>query len=135
MELEFKYICDTIFRLYLYADVSKMIHYSTEKNHTHQLADDLREAIEEFVDELAEQLFGYYKKPKFSDFTSLSKLKVENIDNIPALCQTLMDLTSAIRSKVKNHEKMGNVVSLIDDFQGSLNKFKFLATFDKNANV
>ena len=61
-------VCDIIMKLYMYADVTKMVHYSTDKNHAHELCDIIRDNILDFADELAEQFFGYSGKPSFSDF-------------------------------------------------------------------
>lgn len=123
-----KNIYDAIFRLYLYADTCKIIHYTTDKNHTHELADEIRDEILEFVDEFAEQFFGYYGKPRKSELTV--KLDVKEEDRLDAICQDVLNVVEPLRDEFNKNDKLSNLVSLIDDFKGSMNKCKFLATFD-----
>lgn len=128
----FEDICDLIFRLYLYADMTKMIHYSTESNHCHELCDDVRDDIIEFADSLAEQYFGYHGKPSFNDFTLEHNIK--STDDIGELCKTVADMTDDLRKRLDNEPKLQNLVSLIDDFKGKMEQRMFLATFDKVSN-
>lgn len=123
-----KNVYDAIFRLYLYADTCKIIHYTCDKNHAHELADEIRNSILEFVDELAEQFFGYNGKPNKSELTV--KLDVKEEDSLDAICQDVMDVVEPLRTEFNKNPKLSNLVSLIDDFKGSMNKCKFLATFD-----
>ena len=123
-----KNIYDAIFRLYLYADTCKIIHYTTDKNHGHELADEIRNNILEFVDELAEQFFGYNGKPSKSELTI--KLDVKEEDRLDAICQDVLNVVEPLRNEFNKNDKLSNLVSLIDDFKGSMNKCKFLATFD-----
>ena len=125
----FENICDAIFRLYLYADMTKMIHYSTDSNHCHELCDKVRDSILEFADSIAEQYFGYHGKPSFSDMTLDHKIKYT--DDIGDLCKTVADMTDDLRGMFVNESKLQNLVSLIDDFKGDMEKDIFLATFDK----
>lgn len=130
--MTFNAICDSIFRLYLYADMCKMIHYSTASNHEHELADDIREAIINFTDELAESTFGFYGKPKFSDMSI--KLDVQSTNDLGKLCQYVVDIAEAIRKDFENNSKLSGIVSHIDDFKKDMSKNVFLATFDKVSN-
>ena len=123
-----KNIYNAIFRLYLYADTCKIIHYTTDKNHAHELADTIREEILKFVDNFAEQFFGYHGKPNKPELTI--KLDVKEEDSLSAICQDVMDIVEPIQKSFKNNDKLSGLVSLIDDFKGSMNKCKFLATFD-----
>lgn len=123
-----KNVYDAIFRLYLYADTCKIIHYTTDKNHCHELADEIRDNILDFVDELAEQFFGYNGKPSKSELTI--KLDVKEEDRLDAICQDVLDVVEPLRTEFNKNDKLSNLVSLIDDFKGSMNKCKFLATFD-----
>lgn len=125
-------VCDLVFRLYLYADMTKMIHYSTNSNHCHELCDSVRDEIVEFADNLAEQYFGYEGKPSFSDMSL--KHDVQMTDDIGELCKTVLNMLSDLRNDCNRNQKLSNIVSLIDDFKGSLDKFMFLATFDKVSN-
>ena len=125
----FNDVCDMIFRLYLYADMTKMIHYSTEKMHAHTLCDDVRNTINGFADSLAEQYFGYHGKPSFSDMTLGHEIQYTN--DLGKLCKTVADMTDDLRKKAENEPKLQNLVSLIDDFKGDMEKDIFLATFDK----
>lgn len=124
-----KSIYDAIFRLYLYADTCKIIHYTCEKNHFHELADQIRSLIIAFVDELAEQYFDYNGKPKKSELTI--KLDVKEEDELSDICQDVMDIVEPLRTEFNKNPKLSGLVSLIDDFKGSMNKCKFLATFDR----
>ena len=130
--MDFKLVCDSIFRLYLYADVCKMIHYSTDSNHAHGLSDQLRYAIVEFSDELAEGGFGYYGKPRFSELSI--KLDINSTDDLGKLCQNVIDVVEPLRTEFNKNEKLSGLVSLIDDFKQKLSKVSFLATFDKVSN-
>lgn len=130
--MDFKTICNSIFKLYLYADNCKMIHYSTDSNHEHELADKVRGCIEEFADSLAESTFGYYGKPKFNDLSVNQDISTTN--DLGRLCQSAVDIAEAIRSDFNKNEKLSGIVSLIDDFKKEMSKNVFLATFDKVSN-
>lgn len=130
--MNFNTICDSIFRLYLYADMCKMIHYSTASNHEHELADDIRDNIIDFTDELAESTFGFYGKPKFSDMSI--KLDIQSTNDLGKLCQYVVDIAEVIRKDFENNSKLSGIVSHIDDFKKEMSKNMFLATFDKVSN-
>lgn len=123
-----KNVYDAIFRLYLYSDTCKIIHYTCEKNHTHELSDKIRNAIIDFADQFAEQLFGYNGKPNKSELTI--KLDVKEEDNLDSICQDVMDIVEPLRAEFNKNPKTSDLVSLIDDFKGKMKQFKFLATFD-----
>lgn len=124
-----KEICDVIFKLYLYADNTKLIHYSTDSNHCHEMADKVRDTILEFVDDLAEQTFGYFGKPSFGDMTLKQDISVEK--DINKICQRCIDTLSLIYIEFKKDERLSGIVSLMDDFKGEMGKMAFLGTFDK----
>lgn len=125
----YKAICDSIFRLYLYANACKMIHYSTDSNHEHELSDAIRNNIIDFADELAESTFGYYGKPKFSELTVNLDIQITN--DLGKLCQNVINVVEPLRKDFQKNEKLSGIVSLIDDFKSSMSKNAFLATFDK----
>lgn len=127
-----KEICDVIFKLYLYADNTKLIHYSTDSNHGHEMADKVRDAILDFVDDLAEQTFGYYGKPSFGDMTLKQDISVEK--DLNKICQKCIDVLGVIYDEFKKNEKLSGIVSLMDDFKGEMGKMAFLGTFDKVSN-
>ena len=127
--MQSKEICDVVMKLYLYADNTKMIHYSTNGNHYHELCDQIRECILEFADEFAEQSFGYYGKPKYSDFKL--KQSIKQSEDLDKLCDNVIEMMAYYRTIFDKNEKTSGLVSLIDDFKGSMNKLKFLSTFDK----
>lgn len=124
-----KEICDILMKLYMYADITKMVHYTTDKNHAHELCDTIRDHITSFADDLAEQYFGYEGKPQFNDFTF--NQRINKVEDLGKLCQIVSDLLNELRSKCEKNTKLSNIVSLIDDFKGDLSKDAFLATFDK----
>lgn len=128
MAIETKVITDNIMKLYLYADMCKMIHYSTNKMHEHQLADDVRNDILDFADELAEKCFGFGEKPKFSDFSLNHKIKTSK--DISGLCNNVLKLVENLRPEFEK-DNMHGIVSIIDDFMGKLSQNIYLATFDK----
>ena len=130
--MQIKDICDAITRLYLYADVTKFIHYSTPKNHMHKLCDEVRDEILKFVDELAEICFGYLGKPSYNDFSIKTQIKPS--DDLRELCDSVIGVVTPIRTDCNKDEKLSGVVSLIDDFLAYLGKAKFLCTFDKLSN-
>ena len=125
-------ICDIIFKLYLYADNTKMIHYYTDSNHEHELADKVRDTILTFVDDLAEQTFGYFGKPSFNDMSLKQDISIEK--DLNKICQKCIDTVTPIRSSFMKNDKLSGIVSLIDDFKGELGQMAFLGTFDKVSN-
>lgn len=127
-----KDICDLIMKLYLYADMTKKIHYSTNSNHCHELCDTVRDHILDFVDDLAEQSFGYYGKPSFSQMSL--KQNIQETDDLKKLCSFVTDLVSSFEKSIQSESKLSNLVSLIDDFKGDLAQDSFLSTFDKVSN-
>lgn len=130
--MDFKTICDSIFRLYLYADVCKMIHYSTVSNHEHELSDKIRDVIIDFTDDIAESTFGFYGKPKFSDMNI--KVDIQSTNDLGKLCQHIVNVVEPMRKEFLKNEKLSGLVSLIDDFKTEMSKSVFLATFDKVSN-
>lgn len=127
-------ISDIVFKLYLYADATKKIHYTTEKNHCHQLCDDVRDTILDFVDELAEQSFGYYGKPSYSDLSNINDLEINETEDLGELCDRASEMVDLMRTEFNKNEKLSGIVSLIDDYKGKMQKNKFLCTFDKVSN-
>lgn len=127
-------ISDIVFKLYLYADATKKIHYTTEKNHCHQLCDDVRDTILDFVDELAEQSFGYYGKPSYSDLSNINDLEINETEDLGELCDRASEIVDLMRTEFDKNEKLSGIVSLIDDYKGKMQKNKFLCTFDKVSN-
>lgn len=128
----FEDVCDIVFKLYLYADITKMIHYSTGSNHCHELCDKVRDSIIDFADNLAEQFFGYNGKPSFNDMTI--KHDVQLISDLGELCKKVAEMVDELRNQCSNNQKLQNIVSLIDDFKGEMEQDMFLATFDKVSN-
>ena len=117
-------ICDVVMKLFLYADMCKMIHYTTDKNHCHTLSDDTRDDIMKFADDLAEQAFGETGKPDFSDFTLKHDITVTN--DISEVCIKCVELVNGLRAK----DTSDSIKSLIDDFVGKMKQRTYLATFD-----
>lgn len=124
-----KEVCDIVMSLYMYADVTKMIHYSTDKNHAHELCDIIRDDITSFADDLSEQFFGYSGKPTFSDFSFNQNIK--STSDLGELCKNVSNMVENFRKKCNENDKLSNIVSLIDDFKGNMAKDAFLSTFDK----
>lgn len=127
-------INETIFKLYLYMVSTKKIHYTTQTGHMHELCDKLFDEIKEFADTFAEQLYGYYGKPKYTSYKNLDKIKIQEADNIPDTCKNIINLINFEKNKIKKDKKLDSIISLIDDFLGQLNQIIFLSTFDKVAN-
>ena len=125
-------ICDVIFKLYLYADNTKMIHYYTDSNHEHELADKVRDTILSFVDDLAEQTFGYFGKPSFSDMSLKQDISIEK--DLNKICQRCLDTVAPLRTAFNKNDKLTGIVSLIDDCKGELCQMEFLGTFDRVSN-
>lgn len=122
-----KNIAIIVMKLYLYADMCKMIHYSTKKWHGHKQADDVRECIIKFADSLAEQAFGFTGLPNFSDFSL--RVPVKKTNDLNQLCQNVFELISTLQNSLKN-DKYSGIVSLIDDFKGELSNCVYLNFFD-----
>ena len=131
--MSFQEMCDIIFKLYLYADTAKMIHYTINSMHGHELADDVRDTIIEFADDLAEQYFGYYGKPRIGQLSIKHDIKIE--EDINKLCQNCIDTVEIVRSECEKNAKLSGIVSLIDSFKEKMSKLVFLGTFDKVSNA
>lgn len=127
-------ISDIVFKLYLYADATKMIHYTTDSNHAHELCDTVRDTIIDFADNLAEQAFGYYGKPQYSSMTKLTKLSIKETSDLGELCKNATEIVDYIRKEFDKNEKLSGLVSLIDDYKGQMSKNAFLCSFDKVSN-
>lgn len=125
----FKLFCDIIFKLYLYADMTKMIHYSTKTNSTHELADKIRNEIIDFADDIAEQFFGLSGNPKFTDFSV--KQDVKSIENLDGICNEVSTLAVSLKDAAKKVRNSEGIQSSIDDFVGKMSQARFLSTFDK----
>ena len=124
-------ISDIIFKLYLYADATKMIHYSTDSNHAHEMCDKIRNTIVDFADELAEQTFGYYGKPSYTQLTKLNKLEINETDDLGELCARATEIVDILKTEYSKIEKLSGIVSTIDDYKASMLKNQFLCKFDK----
>lgn len=130
--MDIKNFCDSIMRMYLYADMIKAIHLSTEIYWEHSLCDDAQDKIRDKIDELAEQIYGYYGKPKFTDFKLDLDIYYEN--DLAKLFGCIMDILAPIRTECDKVEKLSGVVSLIDDFKGELTQLVYMCSFDKISN-
>lgn len=131
--MNYKEVCDIIFKLYLYADTAKMIHYSIDSMHGHELADEVRDCILDFTDELAEQFFGYYGRPSFNQLSINHKVKID--DDLNKLCQNCINEVEVIHEEASKNTKLSGIVSLIDGFKEKLSKLAFLGTFDRVSNI
>lgn len=131
--MSFQETCDIIFKLYLYADTAKMIHYTIDSMHGHELADDVRDTIIDFADDLAEQYFGYYGKPRFNQLSINQEIKID--EDINKLCKNCVDTVEIIRTECEKNSKLSGIVSLIDSFKENMSKLVFLGTFDKVSNT
>ena len=127
-------ISDIVFKLYLYADATKMIHYTTDSNHAHELCDTVRDTIIDFADNLAEQAFGYYGKPQYSSMTKLTELSIKETSDLGELCKNATEIVDYLRKEFDKNEKLSGLVSIIDDYKGQMSKNAFLCSFDKVSN-
>lgn len=127
-------LCGCIVRFQLYADSCKMIHYTCQESHIHELSDKLRDTILEFSDSFAEQSFGLFGKPEMNDFNCVNSLKIETINTLSGICKKCTDLAEGIRDTMSSSKKANSILSLIDDFCGDLAQINFLATFDTHTN-
>ena len=123
-----KEIANTVMRLFLYADMCKMVHYTTKKMHCHTLCDDVRDTITEFADELAEKGFGITGKPNFNDFSL--KMSVKKSNDIAKICKNVTELVETLRKSIESNAKYSGIVSIIDDFKADMAQKVYLATFD-----
>lgn len=127
-------IADIVMKLFLYGDMCKMIHYSTEKMHCHKLCDEVRDCINDFADDLAEKGFGITGKPEFSDFSL--KLSVSSSDDIAVICKNCVDLVEDLRQEIDGSDVYAGsgIVSIIDDFKSDMAQKIYLANFDNVSN-
>lgn len=126
-------VCDAIFKLYLYSDTAKMIHYSIDSMHGHELADEVRDTIIEFADDLAEEFFGYYGRPSFNQLSIKHNINITN--DLNKLCQNAINAVDFLREEFDKNSKLSGLVSLIDSFKEKMSKNAFLGTFDKVSNI
>lgn len=127
-----KDFCKSVSRMYVYADMLKAIHLSTEKHWIHVYCDQFQDDIRSFLDDLCEQYFGYYGRPSFSDFDFEQEVYKE--EDLSKLLKRVMDVVVQIQDEVKDKPELSGIVSLIDDFKGTLTKDTYLSTFDKMSN-
>lgn len=132
--MELTQISDIIFKLYLYADATKLIHYTTDSNHAHEMCDKIRNTIVDFADDLAEETFGYYGKPTYSQLTKLNNLEINETDDLGELCERASEIVDILRTEFNKIDKLSGVVSKIDDYKGAMQKNIFLCSFDKVSN-
>lgn len=131
--MDYKDVCDIIFKMYLYADSAKMIHYSIETMHGHELADQVRDEIIDFADELAEQYFGYFGRPRFGQLSIKHDIRVDS--DLNKLCQNCLDVVEPLRASLSKNDRLSGIVSLIDGFKEKISKLAFLGTFDRVSNI
>lgn len=127
--MEKKELADLVMSLFVYADVCKMIHYTTDKMHCHTLCDDVRDTITDFADELAEKGFGHTGKPAFEDFSM--KLAVTKTQDIAEVCNKCIELAEDLRKKIEDNDTYSGIVSIIDDFKSDMAQKIYLANFDE----
>lgn len=126
-----KEFINIVFKLYLYADLTKKIHYTTEKSNTHKLCDEVRDAITSFSDDVAEQFFGVFGKPTLDLFPRLNQLSINEDLDLSGICDKMITTAIALKKVFDVDERLVGTQSLIDDFCGEMSKFKFLSTFDE----
>lgn len=130
--MNIKNFCDSIMRMYLYADMIKAIHLSTDIHWEHEFCDQAQDKIRDYIDQLCEQVFGYYGKPKFSDFKL--NIDIPSEDNLAKLFNRIMDIIAPLRTEFSKIDKLSGTISLIDDFKGTLTQFVYMCSFDKISN-
>jgi DNA-binding ferritin-like protein len=101
--------------------------------HGHELADEVRDTIIDFADELAEQFFGYYGRPNFNQLSIKHDIKVD--DDLNKLCQNCINEVEVLYSEAEKNTKLSGITSLIDGFKEKVSKLAFLGTFDKVSNI
>lgn len=129
--MNYQTICDIIFKLYLYGDAFKMIHYCKEldSGFAHRKCDEIRDAINYYADTLAETYFGYAGRPNFSQLSI--KQDINTTDDPGKLCGNVINLAESIRDYANKEKQLSSIVSDTDTFLSSLQKYTFLFTFDK----
>lgn len=125
MESRDTIITDVIMKLYLYADWTKAIHYSTDSNHIHELCDTVRDDIVSFADSLAEQFYGNGGKPAISDFSIDGA--INKTSDLGKMCQSVIDMVKEVRDASPDNMNGWFIQSLTDDFVGTMNKDIFLS--------
>lgn len=128
MEMNTKKLCKAVFMLYKYAIMTKRVHYSTDSNHEHELADSIMDSIIDFADEIAESGFGHYGKPSIGDMSV--KIKVDERDSLEDICKDVTDIATQLRDAFEddNDVSVQSLVSIVDDFLGDIKKDMFLNT-------
>ena len=127
-----KEFCESVVRLHLYSNVIKYIHLTTDIARLHTICDEIESKLRSFVDDLCEQYFGYFGKPKFKDFNYTSNIYEE--EDLVKLLNRVYDIVSYIKDELSSIDKLSGIISLIDDFIGDINKYIYLCSFDKISN-
>lgn len=129
MENKIKHFNNYIFELYLYCDIMKMKHYATDIHTEHIRIDEFQDKLRELTDEVAEQIYGYFGKPDFNDFTL--KLNVKQEKDLGKLLGLMFTIVNNIKELFVDNDKLSGTISLLDDFKGQIQQFIYLTSFDK----
>lgn len=102
----------------------KMLHWSTKCKAEHLLTDEIDGDILSYEDRIAEYVMG--KLNIRFGFGDLKSLLPESHD----LMHILLDLENDVLSFKKDNEEDGGLMNIIDDMLDSINKWKYLSTFN-----
>lgn len=119
-------IFDFLCRLEGYQVVLKGFHWNADHKSTHELADDIREEIVKFQDEIAEDMMGFLGirlKP--------GDIEPDDVEceDIKCLLETLREDVLTLRASVEEEAVCYGLVSILDDMVHFVNKSLYLETF------
>ena len=102
------------------------LHWAAERNSKHVLTDSIIKSLEDFEDNIAEDLMGVF------DFRievgAIVPTMTNQVELIPLLNE-LYDHLVSICASVENDKRFGGIVNEIEDLMHDVNKWKYLATF------
>lgn len=131
--MNYQLFCELIFKLYSYKTMCKIIHYTTETNDEHRLIDEIYYDLGRTTDDIAEQFFAFYGKPKTNQLNLQNDINKE-ID-IVTLAQKTIDIFELMRKEFLKNEKLSGIVSTIDSYKSNISKVCFKASFDKISKI
>ena len=108
-----------------YHQALKSIHWTTKSNATHLLSDEIDEGVLSFEDEFAEFTMGILGVSySLADFKTLLPSSRE----LGEVLSEMKGDVEELRAYVDGSKGYSGLVSLLDDFMGKIDKWKFRST-------
>jgi len=109
-----------------YHEALKLIHWTTTCKAEHLLTDDIDGDVLEFEDNVAENVMGILDDRITEGLKSL----LPNNKELKGLLNEMKDDVLEFRGEFEDDKDCTGLVNCCDDFLESINKWKYLSTFD-----